>query len=645
MEEEMVVFVCSLLKDTYEYGCTGFLSLFCSSGLPSDVVIEVEQTSFHLHKFPLVSRSQKLAFLMEEHLEEEPLHVHLREMPGGPDVFVLAAKFCYGIRLELTAANVVSLRCAAEYLEMTEEFGEANLIAVTEGFLSQIVLRNWKECTRALQSCERVLPASEKLGIVTKCVDALTLIACTSPSLQGWPMPLSSMQSPGGSLLWNGISTGARPKKARSDWWYEDISMLSLPLYERVIEAMKQRGIKPENIAGALVHFARRYLPALNKRQSTKDGSGRYGSLSLSVVLSKDEQRVILEFVERLLPMQKALVSTRFLSGLLRSTFILNASPDCRSNIERRIGLQLDQTNLEDLLLPNLTYNLETLYDIDCVQRILDHFLLLDQYIGGTLSFPNSDNDGPVASSPSLTPMVMVARLMDGFLGEVAPDVNLKPSKFQSLAEALPEFARVSDDGLYRAIDIYLKAHPWLKEGEREELCRLMDCRKLSLEACAHAAQNERLPLRAIVQVLFFEQLQLRTAIASCFMISDSSRPLRNQSTSEAMPPAAALMRGEGWANALRDNQALKVNMDQMKLRVSHLERECSGMRKELEKIGRVRGHWNLVSKSLGGRFKTHICRTRESAVQDQTCAGGASRGVPSTHSRQSHHRRSSSLS
>jgi len=33
-----------------------------------------------------------------------------------------------------------------------------------------------------------------------------------------------------------------------------------------------------------------------------------------------------------------------------------------------------------------------------------------------------------------------------------------------------------------------------------------MDCRKLSAEACAHAVQNERLPLRVVVQVLFFEQ-------------------------------------------------------------------------------------------------------------------------------------------
>jgi hypothetical protein len=51
----------------------------------------------------------------------------------------------------------------------------------------------------------------------------------------------------------------------------------------------------------------------------------------------------------------------------------------------------------------------------------------------------------------------MVASLVDGFLAEVAPDVNLKPSKFESLASTIPDYARPLDDGVYHAIDVYLK--------------------------------------------------------------------------------------------------------------------------------------------------------------------------------------------
>ena len=47
----------------------------------------------------------------------------------------------------------------------------------------------------------------------------------------------------------------------------------------------------------------------------------------------------------------------------------------------------------------------------------------------------------------------------------------------------------------------FMQAHPGLSEHERKKLCRMMDCQRLSLEACVHAAQNERLPLRIVVQV------------------------------------------------------------------------------------------------------------------------------------------------
>ncbi|KAK6150134.1 hypothetical protein DH2020_017659 [Rehmannia glutinosa] len=261
---------------------------------------------------------------------------------------------------------------------------------------------------------------------------------------------------------------------------------------------------------------------------------------------------------------------------------------------------------------------METLYDVDCVQRILEHFLTMDQVVGD--ASPGSVDDGQLMGSPSLTPITMVAKLIDGYLAEVAPDVNLKLPKFQSLAAAVPEYARPLDDGLYRAIDIYLKSHPWLAESDREQLCRLMDCQKLSLEACTHAAQNERLPLRIIVQVLFFEQLQLRTSIAGCFLVSenlDGSRQLR----SGLMGPNE----GGGWATAVRENQVLKVGMDSMRMRVSELEKECSNMRQEIEKLGKVKGSssgWGNVPKKLGFRLKSQMCSAQEGSVSKQNNGG-----------------------
>jgi hypothetical protein len=42
---------------------------------------------------------------------------------------------------------------------------------------------------------------------------------------------------------------------------------------------------------------------------------------------------------------------------------------------------------------------------------------------------------------------------------EIAPDPYLSLQKFTAMIEILPDYARVIDDGLYRAIDIYLKVN------------------------------------------------------------------------------------------------------------------------------------------------------------------------------------------
>lgn len=57
-----------------------------------------------------------------------------------------------------------------------------------------------------------------------------------------------------------------------------------------------------------------------------------------------------------------------------------------------------------------------------------------------------------------------------------------------------------------------IQAHPDLNKSERKRLCKILDCKKLSMEACTHAAQNELLPLRVVVQVLFFDQARTATA-------------------------------------------------------------------------------------------------------------------------------------
>ncbi|XP_022744106.1 BTB/POZ domain-containing protein At5g03250-like isoform X2 [Durio zibethinus] len=554
----------------------------CSTGLPSDVIVEVGEMSFHLHKFPLLSRSRLIENIIKDYSgeDEKKCVMQFHDIPGGAKAFLLVAKFCYGIRLELTALNIVSLRCAAEFLQMSEDHGEGNLITQTENFLNEI-FGKWTDTITALETCEEVLPYAEELHIISRCINSLAMKACADLSFFSWPISGSgnAQSAEGTHVLWNGLCAAAKPRAVSEDWWYEDVSFLRLSLYKRLILAIESSGIEPERIAGSLVHYAKRHLPLLG-RQLSFQGGNHAGPGSPVSILSHADQRNLLEEIVALIPNQKGATPTNFLLRLLRTSMILHAMPSCREKLEKQIGAQLDQAALADLLIPNVGYSLETLYDIDCFQRILDHFIRVDHEALDCSSNYMVGEGQLMGGSHPLTPMTMVANLVDGYLAEVAPDVNLKLSKFQSLAAAIPDYARPLDDGIYRAIDIYLKAHPWLTDSEKEQICCLMNCQKLSLEARTHATQNERLPLRVIVQVLFFEQLRLRTSIAGCFFVSDNLE------------------------NSQNPNRFVEV--DEIMKRVSELEKECLSMKEELEKMVKTKGGWNIFLKKFGFRSKSN---------------------------------------
>jgi hypothetical protein len=406
-------------------------------------------------QFPLVSKCGKIVRTYEESMntnEKNPTIV-LEDFPGGPDTFLIVAKFCYGFRIELTAKNVVLVHCAAEYLEMTNEYEECNLLTKSESFFHKNILRNWKDCLLALQSSEPILSRAENLHLVDKCLNALSMMACTDSSLFGWPMMMyGSFQSPGGSILWNGINTGARMRTSESEWWFEDISYLSVGLFERLIKTMRSRGMRPESLAGAIMYYSKKHLPGLGRWQGGQGGTTRtVASFSLTPASATVDQKVLLESIEKLLPQKKGKYFCRFLLGLLRVASILNASQTCKESLERRIGMQLELATLDSLLIPAYADS-DALYNTDCIEHIVHHFVRTESNLA---AFSPSSLD-PQASSSSES-LRKVAKLVDSYIGEIASDVNLKPEKLRALAQALPESSRSLHDGLYRALDIYFK--------------------------------------------------------------------------------------------------------------------------------------------------------------------------------------------
>lgn len=418
-------------------------------------------------QFPLLSRSGLLKTLIADFPNEDgsPCCLQLHDVPGGAKTFELVTKFCYGVKIEITALNVVGLRCAAEYLQMNENYGEGNLISQTEALLDE-VFGNWPDSIKALETCEEVQQFAEELHIVSRCIDSLAMKACADPSLFNWPMASrnTTTHSPEAGNLWNGISSETKPQNLGENWWFEDVSFLSLPLYKRLILAIDAKGMKPENIAGSLVYYVRRFIPLMNRQSSFNDANHLNPGSTISTT-SEADQRALLEEIVSLLPNKRGVTSSKNLLRLLRTAMILHASPSCREHLERRVGFQLDQAMLVDLLIPNMGYSVETLYDVDCIQRVLDHFLSVYQPASVPASVTGSpcviEEGALLSETDTLTPMTMVANLVDGYLAEVAPDVNLKLPKFQALASAIPDYARPIGDGLYHAIDVYLKVRPY----------------------------------------------------------------------------------------------------------------------------------------------------------------------------------------
>ena len=160
------------------------------------------------------------------------------------------------------------------------------------------------------------------------------------------------------------------------------------------------------------------------------------------------EKRVILETIVSLLPREKNAMSVSFLSMLLRAAIYLETTVACRLDLEKRMGLQLPQAVLDDLLIPSYSFTGEhSLFDTDAVQRILMNYLEFEVE-GVRLS-----NNGVDLGSD----MERVGKLMENYLAEIASDRNVSLQKFIGLAELIPEQSRVTEDGMYRAVDIYLK--------------------------------------------------------------------------------------------------------------------------------------------------------------------------------------------
>ncbi|CAN6348252.1 unnamed protein product [Urochloa humidicola] len=479
---------------------------FVTTELATDIVITVGDVKFYLHKFPLLSKSSRLQTLVASTNDETNDEVDISDIPGGPAAFEICAKFCYGMIVTLNAYNVLAARCAAEYLEMFETIDKGNLIYKIDVFLSASIFRTWKDSIIVLQSTKSLQQWTENLKVINHCVHSIASKASMDPSEVDWSYTYNRKKLPSETGLdshWNGVR---KQQTVPRDWWVEDLCDLEVCLYKKVILAIKAKGRTSSDVIGeALRAYACRRL------FSSLDNAVNNG-------LDCTKHCAALETIISLLPAEKGSVSCSLLLKLLRASCLLGSGETYRDDLIKRIGMQLDRASISDLLIPADSSD-DAMYNTNVVTAILEEFMLHHKDVGEPKLQEDDDTmdvtDNLMTSFSGTSKLAVIAKLVDGYLSEIARDPSLPLEKFIALAESVPPTSRPVHDALYRAIDVYLKEHPGLSKSEKKQLCALMDCKKLTADASAHAVQNERLPLRVVVQVLFFEQIRQSSASAA----------------------------------------------------------------------------------------------------------------------------------
>ncbi|KAM7250052.1 hypothetical protein ACFE04_021935 [Oxalis oulophora] len=430
-----------------------------TSELASDIIIVVGDTKFYLHKFPLLSKCARLQKSVVNTNQDNCDELDISDIPSGAATFEICAKFCYGMTVTLNAYNVIATRCAAEYLGMHETVEKGNLIYKIDVFLTSSIFRCWKDTVIVLQTTKSLLPFSEELKIVNQCIDSITNKACVDTSKVTWSYSYNRKKL---SQEYSSDPNGIRIRQVPPDWWVEDLCEIEIDLFKRIIVNINSKETLSNEVIGeALQAYAYRRLPGFSK----------------GVIQSRDvvKYRSTVDTIVWLLPEEKNSVSCGFLLKLLKAAILVDSGDTVKELIVKKIGHQLEEASVNDLLIKSSEVE-SIMYDVETVEKIIGEFLMRDQ--NGEIESLENDLDIQEMRKPGIlsdASKLMVGKLIDGYLAEIAKDPNLPLETFMNLSEMVSGSSRPSHDGIYRAIDMYLTSHPGISKSERKGLCSTPD--------------------------------------------------------------------------------------------------------------------------------------------------------------------------
>ncbi|XP_069147810.1 BTB/POZ domain-containing protein At3g19850 isoform X2 [Solanum lycopersicum] len=425
----------------------------------------------------------------------------------------------------------------SDFLEMTEKLSCCNLLYKAETFFEGLCYWSFHDILKSLKSCETFFDYAISCGLIEKLITSLlgTLFgsSCSSAS-----------------------SCSSSEQVKPCSWWFEEMTILPPKMIEEFLRTLGAFG--SENNSLLLTRFLLYYLKTSSHCQNMISRS-EYSGLADTVVHG----------------VVKTTFSCRNLFWVLRIVSGFGISKECRGCLEKLIGGVLDQATLDDILVCGHNNNIGGVYDVNLVMRLVRVFVYHDKV--------------------TITKFRKVARLIDKYLREIAPDQTLKISKFLAVAESLPDYARDSCDGVYRAIDIYLESHPVLSLEERSRLCRCLNYEKLSLEACKDLAKNPRISPRIAIKAL---ASQCSSSIPT---IEDNNNQMVLYKTNKSDHHSSSVASDQQSLQE-EEHEYMRLNLQKMQWRVVELEKVCRDMKGQMTK---------MVKTGTQTRALPRLCRSQ----------------------------------
>lgn len=345
--------------------------------------------------------------------EKESFKLIFQDFPNGAEGFELVVRFCYNKgRIDISPSNVLRLYSAARYLEIDED----QSLKCFESAHSW----TWLELLDFLKQCQDLF--FPFMNISSSIVQEILNAVVEKISMHNSSSPFDfSCSDFSGTQFSSEISTnGSSSSSSPTVNWLQDLEILSPEFFEKMLNTMISYKLDDGMVCTFLLHYQKvKYVYNLSLENKCKIIEVVITSLS-----SLNEGFMFFPF--------------RKLCHILQACHILKMGRFWERRVERMIGSRLNEATLDDLMIPSHGRK-KCAYDVGLVLRFLKKFL------------------GERRKDFFVPRLKRVGFLMDLYLGEVAPDPQLRPKKFLALALALPDSARESFDTFCEVLHLYFK--------------------------------------------------------------------------------------------------------------------------------------------------------------------------------------------